>query len=192
MYQARVCARHHGGRHGGRPLGRVRGGSCRQRIALVSDLVPGLAAEALPPSLLGIAERRLSPRAPVQSAPLSYLNAMGRSWSLWGEADRLEWSESAPDRRYGGIEFWFRSVTVGTTAIVTIGVTAGTTGQGVTGIVRVRSSNAAPRDFPVTGFQDHTLDLIVRPDNAFAVLVVLEPQQGIGYLSFREVTYRTL
>jgi hypothetical protein len=163
------------------------------RIGIIAGLVPGLGADTPPPSLLA-AERRLSPRTTYQSAPLSYLNAIGRSWSLWAESDRLEWYENPtpPTGRYGGIDFWFRNVTVGTTSIVTIKVSAGTIGQGVTGTLQVRSSDAAPRNFLVTGFQDHTLDLIVHPGSAFAVLVSLEPKQNISYLSFSEVTYQTL
>lgn len=147
----------------------------------------------LPDSFFALSERILTPRAPYQESPLSYLNAGGRSWSLWAEADRLEWAEfGAADARYGGIEFWFRDVTPGVMRVVSISVTAGATGPGVTGNLEVRSSDAAPRTFSFTGFADQILDVVVRPSNEFAVLVTLEPKDGVGYLAFREITYGTL
>lgn len=146
--------------------------------------------------LFAVPERRLTPRAPYQSAPLSYLNAWGRSWSLWCEVNRLEWAEfsgpDAPDARSGILEFWFRNVVPGTTALVSLYLTVGVTGPGVKGTFEVRSSDAWPRQFLVTGFSDHIADIIVRPAMAYATLVRLEPGPGVGYLAFRRAEYRTL
>jgi hypothetical protein len=156
------------------------------------DRVTDLVSVKLRRGSLGLYERRLTPRAPYEQSPLSYLNAMGRSWSLWAEDDRLEWSEDQLDRRYGGMEFWFRNVTAGSTALVTLEVTAAATAPGVTGQLEVRSSDASPRLFPVTGFADHTLDLIVRPSMDFGTLVTIEVKDGVGYFAFREITYSTV
>jgi hypothetical protein len=98
----------------------------------------------------------------------------------------------SPDPRNGPLEFWFRNVVVGTAALVTLELTVGSMGPGVTGTYEVRSSDAAPRQFPATGFKDHTVDLIARPSLAYAVLVTLNPGAGIGYLAFRRVEYLTL
>jgi hypothetical protein len=140
-----------------------------KRIELVKDLSQSLGV--LPPIVFTLFERYLSPREPYQSSPLSYLNAYGRSWSLWAENDRLEWAEfGAPDGRSGPLEFWFRNVVAGSTALVSISVTAGTTGAGVTGTFEVRSSAAAPNTISVTGFRDNLVDVVVRPDNPFGSL----------------------
>jgi hypothetical protein len=109
---------------------------------------------------------------------------------LYAETDRLEWAEfSNPDPRYGGIDLWFRDVTVDAQALVTIEVTA--SGSGSTEI-SVRSSDAAPRLFPIDGYADITLDLVVDPDDTFGVLVTMEGGDGMSYLAFREATYTTL
>jgi hypothetical protein len=161
-----------------------------KRVDAVAAISPG---HRFDPSVFQVFERLLTPRSPYQSSPLSYMNAMSRSWSLWAEVDRLEWAElSRPDARYGGIEFWFRNVAVGTTALVSIDVVAGAVGPGVTGSIAVRSSAAAPRSFPISGFADHTLDLIVRPTTSFAVLVTIEVGSGVGYLALRAAGYRTI
>ena len=39
---------------------------------------------------------------------------------------------------------------------------------------------------------DHTLDLVVRPYNAYAVLVALEVGAGVSYMALQQATYRTL
>src|SRR5215831_17232456 len=143
--------------------------------------------------LLDTPERRLTPRRPYEASPLSYLNAIGSSWSLWAEGDRLEWAElGAPDPRYGGMEFWFRNVVPNSLAIVTITTDVGTTGAGVTGNIEVRSSDASPRVFPVTGFATHIFDLLVRPDDAWATLVTVEVKGGVGYFGFTSIEYQTL
>ena len=161
------------------------------RFAAVKDFVG--AVSHFSPGLLAIAERLLTPRAPYQPAPLSYLNAWGRSWSLWAEANRLEWAEfGSPGGRSGPLEFWFRNVTPGSMALVTIDLTVGVTGPGVNGSFELRSSAAAPRQFPVTGFQKHIVDVVVRPSEPFAVLVTLNPGPGIGYLAFERAEYQTL
>jgi hypothetical protein len=138
-------------------------------------------------------ERRLTPRKPYETSPLSYLNAMGRSWTLWAEGDRLEWAElGAPDPRYGGMEMWFRNVVPNSVALVTITADVGATGAGVTGSVDVRSSDASPRSFPVAGFATHIFDLVVRPDAPWATLVTLEVKGGVGYFGFRSADFQTL
>jgi hypothetical protein len=71
-------------------------------------------------------------------------------------------------------------------------LTAGSTGQGVTGNIQVRSSASPPQTFQFTGFVDLTLDLIVRPSDPFGVLVELQPGDAAGYIGFHEVTYTTL
>jgi len=139
----------------------------------------------LPPVVVNSYEHRLWPREPYASSPLSYVNACGR-WDLWAELDRLEWAESAGGA--GKLEFWFRNVTVGSKALVTIEVTA----AGTMGNIEVRSSAASPRVFPVSGgVGEHTLDLVVTPGSAYAVLVTVQPMAGMAYLAFREVTYQT-
>jgi hypothetical protein len=125
--------------------------------------------------------RRLSPRTPYQSTPLSTLNAYARSWSLFGEQDELWLNEypNTPDRRTGLIEFWFYNVTVGTTAVVTIELQASAS-QGQTGTLQVRSSDASPVELPINNsYQLHTVDLIVRPHGAYAVLVTVEPLEAL-------------
>jgi hypothetical protein len=156
-------------------------------------LLTDLGDFAFPAWLFETPERRLTPRHPYESSPLSYLNAMGRSWSLWGEGDRLEWAElGGREPRYGGMEFWFRNVVPGSLALVTITADVGATGSGVAGSVEVHSSDASPRSFPVSGFATHIFDLIVRPDTAWGALVTLEVKGGVGYLGFSSVEYQTL
>jgi hypothetical protein len=139
--------------------------------------------------LLETFERQLTARRPYQDSPLSYLDAFHTSWSVLGDLDRLEWVDWT--EMHGEIEFWFRNVTVGSTALVTIEVSAAAT-PGLTGNIEVRSSAAGPHIFPVKGYADHTLDLIVRPKKPWAVLVSMEPKEQIGYLSFRSIKYQTL
>ncbi|MBE7503635.1 MAG: hypothetical protein HS113_25765 [Verrucomicrobiales bacterium] len=161
------------------------------RYAAIKDIAVAIRASSL--GIFALPERRLTPRAPYQAAPLSYLNAWGRSWSLWCEANRLEWAEfGAADARSGILEFWFRNVVPGTTALVSLYLTVGVTGPGVKGTFEVRSSAAWPRQFQATGFNDHIADIVVRPSDAYAVLVRLEPGQGVGYLAFRRAEYRPL
>jgi hypothetical protein len=138
--------------------------------------------------VFNLAERTLTPQVPYQQSPLSYLDAGGPTWALWPEVNRLEWADGAlPSPE---LDFWFRNVTVGTTALVSIYVTASTTGG--TGTLQVRSSAGGPVDFPFTGFTDLTLDVIVRPTDPFAALVTLQPAGGVSYIAFHEVTYTTL
>jgi hypothetical protein len=147
----------------------------------------------IPAWLFETPERRLTPRRPFETSPLSYLNAMGASWSLWGEGDRLEWAElGSMNPRYGGMEFWFRNVVPHTPALVTITADVGATRAGVTGSIEVRSSNASERSFPVSGFATHTFDLVVRPDNAWGTLVTIEVKDGVGYFGFTSIEYQTL
>jgi hypothetical protein len=146
-----------------------------------------------PVPIFDLTERTLTAQAPYLASPLSYLDALGRSWSLAAENNSLEWAEfGAPDARYGGIEFWFRNVAAGSTNLVSIAVTAGATGQGVTGNLQVRSSAGPAQTFQFTGFADQILDVVARPTEEFAVLVVLEAGAGVGYLAFHEITYLTL
>jgi hypothetical protein len=158
-----------------------------QRMAVVSALATTALLDA---NRFQLPERTLTPRAPYQASPLSYLNAASSSWSLYAETDRLEWAEfSNPDPRYGGIDFWFRDVTAGTQALITIDISASGTGPAE---ISVRSSDAAPRLFPIDAYADITLDLVVEPDNTFGVLVTLEAGDGITYLAVRKATYTTL
>jgi hypothetical protein len=158
-----------------------------QRMAMVSGLATTALLDA---NRFQLPERTLTPRAPYQASPLSYLNAASSSWSLYAETDRLEWAEfSNPDPRYGGIDFWFRDVTVGTQALVTIEISASGTGSAE---ISVRSSDAAPRLFPIDAHADVTLDLVVEPNNTFGVLVTMEAGVGVTYLAFLKATYTTL
>lgn len=136
--------------------------------------------------------RQLSARQAYQASPLSYLNAYGRSWSVWGEADRLEWSEFGGEERAGALDLWFRDVVAGSVALVSLAVTVGTKGPGVTGSYEVRSSDAPPRTITVTGMRDETVDVIVRPDDPFAVLVTVRPGPGLGYFALGNVCYLPL
>ena len=161
--------------------------TAQERTTALADLVvlPGLWPLDLP-------ERFLSARAPYESSPLSYLNAMGQSWSVWAEGRKLEWAElGAADRRFGGLEFWFRNVDTSRQVLVTVSAKVGAL-AGATGAVEIRSSDANPRSFPVTGFASHEFDLVVRPSDTFAALVVLEIKAGVGYFAFLSVSYNEL
>lgn len=161
--------------------------SSLERTTALADLVvlPGLWPLDLP-------ERYLSARAPYESSPLSYLNAAGMSWSVWAEGRKLEWAEfGASDQRYGGIEFWFRNVDTSRQVLVTVSAKVGAL-PGATGTVEIRSSEAGPRLFPVTGFASHEFDLVMRPSDPFAALVVLEIKAGVGYFAFSSVSYSEL
>jgi hypothetical protein len=136
-----------------------------------------------------LAERTLTPQVPYQQSPLSYLDAWGATWALWAELNRLEWLVGAfPSPE---LDFWFRNVTVGTTALVSIYVTAAAT-SGSGGTLQVSSSAGGPVNFPFKGFTDLTLDVMVQPTDPFSVLVELKPAGGVGYIAFHEVTYTTL
>lgn len=144
------------------------------------------------PLLLDLPERYLSARHPYQSSPLSYLNAMGSSWSLWAEGRKLEWAESgAADSRYGGMQFWFRDVEPGRQVLVAVSAVVGAL-PGATGSVEIRSSEAGPRSFPVTGLASHTFDVLLRPSDPFAALVTLEIKAGVGYFAFESIAYNQL
>jgi hypothetical protein len=135
-----------------------------------------------------VALRNLSPRRPHQAAPLSYLNSFGRSWSLFTENDRLEWAELGGERRAGVLHFWFRDVVPGSVAIVSLEVTVASA-PGVTGSYEVRSSDAPPRTITVNGYRDETVDIVVRPDDPFAVLVTVDMGPGLTYFAFRSACY---
>lgn len=53
----------------------------------------------------------------------------------------------------------------------------------------MRSSDAPPRLITVTGFREETVDVIVRPDDPFAVLVTVRPGSGLGYFALRNACY---
>lgn len=164
-----------------------------RRIETVSAFVSDSVNEGQWPSMLLAPERRLSPRTPYQSAPLSYINTATPNWALFAESDSLDWvARARPASGDGEVEFWFRNVTVGTTALTTIRAKAASTQQGVTGTMELRSSDATPRSFAITGYADYIFDLIVRPRAAFAVLVIARTGEGVGSFSLREVTYSTL
>jgi hypothetical protein len=158
--------------------------STSDRLGKLGDVI----GTGLPAWVFDLAERTLSPQVPYQQSPLSYLDAGGPTWALWPEVNRLEWADGAlPSPE---LDFWFRNVTVGTTALVSIYVTAATTGG--TGTLQVRSSAGTTVNFPFTGFTDLTLDVISRPTDPYAVLVSLQPAGGVSYIGFHEVTYTTL
>jgi hypothetical protein len=146
----------------------------------------GLLADSLGPLLLwplDLPERSLSPRHPYESAPLSFVNAAGRSWSLWAEGNSLEWTEDpGPDRRYGGLVFWFRDVEPGREVLVTISAKVATP-AGTTGSVAITSDSGSPRSFPVTGFASHTFDLLLRPRQTFGTRVDLEIKPSVSYFA---------
>jgi hypothetical protein len=159
----------------------------KERTTVLADLVilPGLWPLDLP-------ERFLSARAPYEGNPLSYLNAIGQSWAVWAEGKKLEWAElGAADQRYGGLEFWFRNVDTTRQVLVTVSAKVGAL-AGATGTVELRASDGAPRSFPVTGFASHVFDLVIRPSDTFAALVVLEIKAGVGYFAFSSVSYNEL
>ncbi|MDF2143810.1 hypothetical protein [Knoellia sp. p5-6-4] len=152
-------------------------------------------ADSLGPLLLWpleLPERSLTARHPYESAPLSFVNAVGRSWSVWAEGNRLEWAEdTGADRRYGGLVFWFRDVEPGREVLVTVSAKVGTP-AGATGSVEVRADSASPRSFPVTGFASHTFDLLLRPSDAFGTRVDLEIRAGVSYFAFSSVRFNRL
>jgi hypothetical protein len=162
-----------------------------QRLRTLSHT--GIDIARLPPGIFTFPERSLTPRAPFWASPMSYLEAFGRSWSLFADVDRLEWAEfGAADARSGELDAWFLNVVVGSTAVISIDLTVGLTGPGVTGRYEIRSSAGQPAQFPVTGYGDHTTDVVVRPTDAFGVLLTIKPLTGIGYFAFRGISYRTV
>lgn len=141
---------------------------------------------------LNLPERSLSPRHPYESAPLSFVNAAGRSWSFWAEGNSLEWAEDpGPDRRYGGLVFWFRDVEPGRQVLVTISAKVATP-AGATGSVAVTSDSASTRSFPVTGFASHTFDLLLRPRETFGTRVDLDIKANVSYFAFSSVWFNRL
>lgn len=136
--------------------------------------------------------RSLSAGQAFQAAPLSYLNAGGRSWSLWAQDGRLEWAEFGGEERSALLELWFRDVVAGSLVLVSLDVTVGAKGSGVTGSYEVRSNAAPPRTITVTGFRDETVDVVVRPTDPFAVLVTVRPGPGMGYFALRNACYMPL
>jgi hypothetical protein len=158
-----------------------------ERIAAVTEVVGDRGR--LPVAAAVVAQRNLSPRRPHQAAPLSYLNSFGRSWSLLTEIDRLEWAEFGGELRPGVLNFWFRDVVPDSVAIVSLDVTVASAGPNVTGSYEVRSSAAPPRQILVNGFREETVDIVVRPDDPFAVLVTVETGPGLVYFGFRSACY---
>jgi hypothetical protein len=146
-----------------------------------------------PPPGFPLIERYLSPQQPYQASPLSYLNSFGRSWSLICENNVLEWAEfSTVGMRSGSLEFWFRNVVAGSTAIVSLDVTTGTTGADVTGTFEIGSSATSNHSIiPVMGFRDNLIDIVVQPSDSYAVLVEVTIGPGIEYFTFNSVTYQT-
>jgi hypothetical protein len=83
-------------------------------------------------------------------------------------------------------------VVAGSVNLVSLEVSVGSTGPGITGSYEVRSSAAPPRVITVTGPRDDTVDVVVRPDDPFAVLVVVRPLAGLGYFALRNACYLPL
>lgn len=157
-------------------------------------LLADLGDFTVPAWLFETPERRLTPRRPYQFSPLSYLDAVGVSWSLFAEGDVLEWLELGGGvRRYGAIEFSCRNVDPNRAALVTITADVNvSSGAGVTATVDVQASDASPRSFPVTGFASHTFDLVVRPQITSSTIVAIVLKPGIGYFGFKSVEYQAL
>jgi hypothetical protein len=61
-----------------------------------SEQLGDITKSRLPVGIFDLAERTLTAQAPYQESPLSYLDAWGPRWSLWAEANRLEWADFAP------------------------------------------------------------------------------------------------
>ncbi len=160
----------------------------RQRM--LSDLVD----VTVPAWLFEAPERRLTPRRPYQMSPLSYLDAVGVTWSLGAQNDTLAWLElGGSPRRYGMIEFTFRNVDPTVPALVTITADVNPyTVVGVSSTIDIQASDAATRSFPMTGFGSHTFDLVVRPHIAASTFVAITLKAGIQYFGFKSVEYQAL
>jgi len=169
--------------------------SLRRRIEVVSPFISDRVTNSRWRSVFTVAERRLSAQTPYQLSPLSHLGTAGFCWRWSPGYNFLEWVELDNEcKRYGGIEFWFENVNVGTTALVTIKGSAAAK-QGVTGTVEVsspRSSDLSPKRFPITGTQEYTFDVIVHPSHADAVAIAVEPKEGMAGFTFNEITYSTV
>ena len=87
------------------------------------------------------------------------------------------------------LNFWFRDVVPDSVAIVSLDVTVSSAGPNVTGSYEVRSSAAPPRQIPVNGYREETVDIVVRPDDPFAVLVTVETGPGLVHFAFRSACY---
>ncbi len=148
-----------------------------------------------PTTLFALPQRTLTPRAPYQQSPLSYIHTTGYSWMLNSGEDTLEWLDwfGLGELRPGALHFNFRFVPVGATGLVSIYVTASSR-PGVTGNLEVGSTAAAAQTtFPYSGiFVDATLDIIVRRGNDEWVRVWLAPKVGVQHLRFKKATYTAL
>jgi hypothetical protein len=157
--------------------------SIDERLQRLNALVEG---RQLNPSALADAQRLLTPRQCYQAAPLSYLDVYGGAWALAGEDDLLDWAGTMASPPT--VELWFRDVAIGQAALVVVNLTVGATN----GSVLINSSAAPPRTFPVSGFGDHTFDLIVTPPDAFAALIGVRITEGVTYLRFRSASFQPI
>jgi hypothetical protein len=162
-----------------------------KRLETVRDLIN---FPTLPPVVFSNFERILTPRQPYQASPVSYLNAMGSSWTLWGETNSLEWAGAnfINPQRGGTLEFWFLAPQVGSLGIVTLeaDIAAEVNSVGTFDILSDATTNRA--QYTVTGFRTNTIDIAVRPTDSYAVLVTVEIGPGIDYFAFKSVSYTTL
>jgi hypothetical protein len=149
----------------------------------------------LPPVVFSNFERILTPRQPYQASPVSYLNALGDSWTLWGESNSLEWDGAnfIKPQRGGTLEFWFLAPEVGSLGIVTLEVDIGVDPKSSSGTFDIFSDATTNKaQYTVTGFRTNTIDIAVRPTDSYAVLVTAEIGPGIDYFVFKSVSYTTL
>lgn len=142
---------------------------------------------------LNLPERVLTPRVPYRSAPVSYLLAYNSGWSLLTDEDELQWvSEVAADGTSAELDVWFKGVTPGTTAVVTFTLSLATPPGTDDGRVDVFAVTAAdPVQVPISGFREHTIDVVARPTQS-TLIVSLLPAFGIELIQFRQVSYSTL
>lgn len=162
-------------------------------LSVRSGALVSLGATLERPSVLRLPERYLSPRYPYQGTPMSYLNVYGAGgWSLFAEDDRLEWADFGGPFGAGVVTAWFRNVTPGSTAVVSLQAYVSVDSPGGSGTLQMYASGAAPRTFPVTGGSNRIFDVVIHPTGSFAAVVQLEVQPGIGYFVFKSIDYRTI
>jgi hypothetical protein len=172
-----------------RPLNLDRPIGLAKRLEIMNDLI---SFTNIPPIVIhNLVERNLTPRQPYQSSPLSFLNAVGDSWSLWPSSNSLEWSYVDIEHlRY--LEFWFFNPVAENLAIISFNLTTGV-GLNATGTFEVSSSTTANKtEYSVTGYRNGTYDVVIQPSDSSGVLVKVDIGAEVDYFAFHSVTYTTV
>ncbi|KAK3989409.1 hypothetical protein QBC44DRAFT_327701 [Cladorrhinum sp. PSN332] len=136
-------------------------------------------------------QRYLSPRYPYQATPLSYINASGRGWNLWGETNSLQYFHPGDRRQRGRLEFYFMDVRANSVGLVTLNVVCSSE-PGTTGSFDVETSASADSRIDVSGYFDHVVDVVVRPGTQTNMLVRVVLGPNVDFFNFKSVTYLTI